>query len=319
MLNRAELECRLERHHERLLRGDRIGRLPASEKLPPAVTRSELRVLSALAVLRYACVDRLTLYLNSYKRGIQRTLEVLRNKRLVAWFRWTDTKNVKEGIGTLPTIPVYCLTTRGVERCILDRMLEDGTNILTRSWRGKPVIQATVPHQLGIVDIIIGLQMASRRSTTHEVLDVVPDFVNTKIEGKRRAATTELFGTPDEFRPDLIACTRAKNSGALFTLYIEFERKNKERKEIEGKFVSYSKLFLKKERRFNSGKPVLLYVVADGHDDRYTADRIKLVSSWAKGKPVAPAVRFSSLTPVLERAFSDIWTKVDGSRWSISS
>ncbi|MGI9490966.1 MAG: replication-relaxation family protein [Geminicoccaceae bacterium] len=316
-MNFGELKCREERQIERLLSGASISRLPASERLPPSATTKQLDILAALTVLRFACVDRLSLYLPRYVRGIQRSLEVLRSRRLVSWFRWVDTTGIKDGLDPLPTTPVYCLTTKGVERCILDRVIEDDTYMLTRSWRGKPVLHSGMPHQLGIVDIVIGLSIASRRSPTHEIFLTVPDFVNEEIDGKARVATIELLGGKNEFRPDLIAYARAKISGKFFTLYIELERKNKGSGEINGKFDNYSALFQMANRRFDKGKPILLYVITPCIDPKDTENRVKLVRSWVKNKPVAPAFRITSLDRLKENAFGPIWQKSDGSAWGI--
>jgi hypothetical protein len=174
-----------------------------------------------------------------------------------------------------------------------------------------------MPHHLGIVDIILGLSMAARRSPSYEILDTVPDFVTTEIEGKHRVATTELYNTDNELRADLIAHTRAKKLGLDFTFYIELERTNRAPQIILKKFINYSALFVQQTRRFNWGKPVLLYVILDGADERRSEDRMKLVSSWVKDKPVAPAFRIATLSDVKERAFDGIWRKVNGDRWSI--
>ena len=313
----AQLERRRDRHHERLLSGVSVSRLPASEKLPPHATARELDILRALAELRYACVRRIVRYLDSYDRGVQRTLEALRNKKLVAWFRWVDTTNAGNGLDPLATTPVYCLTTSGAERCILDRVIEDDTYTLTRGWRGKPVLHATMPHQLGIVDLMMDLRIAARRSPHYDIQWMVPDFVYEDIEGKSRVATIELLGTDNELRADLIACARAKNSERSVNFYVELERKNKGATEVTKKFDNYGVLFRTKDRRFNDGPPVLLYVVTSCVDPKDTDNRIKLVRKWVQNKPVAPAFRISSTDRIRDNAFGRVWQKADGSAWSI--
>lgn len=179
------------------------------------------------------------------------------------------------------------------------------------------MIRSDMPHQLGIVDIMMSLNIASRRSGTHEVDSMVPDFVFENIEGKPRIATIESMGTAHELRADLIAHIYAKILERSFTVYFELERKSRDSKKILKKFDNYSVLFKAKERRFNDGTPVLLYVVTDCSHERDTKERIKLVSKWASTKPIAPAFRITSLSKVKKNAFGQVWMKADGTPWSI--
>lgn len=312
-----ELNARSDRYHERWFQAGYESRIPYKDRLPPTATVKQLEILRALTLLRFSTVEHLCKFTGRKSRRIQESLEVLRNKKLVAWFRWVDTRVMSQGMDPLTTTFVYCLTTSGVERCILDRVIQDDRYLLTRSWRGKPVLHATMPHQLGIVDICLGLSIASRQSATHEVREMVPDFVFTDIEGKSRVSTIEMLNTSNELRADLIARIWAKILGRSFVAYFELERTAKNAQKIMQKFENYSVLFKAKERRFDQGTPVLLYVVTNCVDERDTEKRMKLVRSWAANKPVAPAFRITSLKKISNNAFGQIWQKIDGSPWGI--
>lgn len=179
------------------------------------------------------------------------------------------------------------------------------------------MLYATMPHQLGLVDIMIGMRISARRSPTYDVQWMVPDFVFAELEGKSRIATIELFGTKNELRADLIACARAKNSERSVNLYVELERRNKAASEITKKLDNYSVLFRAKNRRFNDGPPVLLYVVTNSVKKEHTDNRKALVRKWALEKPVAPAFRIAALDDVKEDAFGPVWQKADGTPWRI--
>ena len=316
-MNYEDLIGRQERYHRRWFESGTARGIKAADRPPAHATARELGILGALAYLRFASIDHLTAFTGRKTRRVQETMESLRSKKLVAWFRWVDTRNAGEGMDPLSTTYVYCLTTKGAERCILDQIVEDDTYLLTRSWRGRPVLHTTMPHQISVVDILLGLHLSSRNLDSHDLLWAVPDFVSDEIDDQKVTATVENHGTKNEFRADLIACTRAKKSGNLFNLYFELERLSKDCKRVRKKFEDYASLFTKKNRRFNDGPPVLLYVITDCKHDTDTANRIELVRSWAKESPVAPSFRISTLSKVRRNAFGRVWTKVDGSPWGI--
>ena len=180
-----ELETRADRYVDRVLSGEHESRIPKSARPPATVTPAQLKILRALSILRFSTVQHMVQLGCGHERNVQADVATLRNKKLVSWFRWTDTRNVDDdGLQTLTTTPVYCLSPKGVERCILDRVLQDDHLTLTRSWRGRPLIHSTLPHQIGVVEIALALHVASNESDTHDVKFTLPDFVSDRIDGK---------------------------------------------------------------------------------------------------------------------------------------
>ena len=315
-MNYYDILCRKDRHYERLMSGVPFRSVQSEDPLPPNVSPAHLKTLHALAELRYACADRLSLYRGLNRRSVERHLENLRSKRLVAWFRWIDTSNILDGTHTMPSKCVYCLTSLGVARLLLDRAIEDDRHLIIRSWRGRPRLHGVLSHQIGIVDIIIGLRLAERRSLKNEILWTLPDFVLDRVDGKSRCATIEPIGK-SEVRPDMVACLRSKTTGERYVLYVEYERTKKQRNIVGDKFRNYSRLFRARKRRFDSGKPVLLYVLTPCRHDEDTDDRKKLVRKWASEHAIAPAFRTASLSDVVSDAFGPVWVKATGEPWSI--
>ena len=317
-MDRYELLCRIDRHHQRRLDGATFRSAQSSDPIPPYVTTGQQRVLGALAELRYACSGRIALHLGVHKRTVERSLEPLRAKRMVGWFRWIDTSliSAENRTGPLGSRCVYCLTDLGASRCLMDGVVESDRHLITRNYRGKPILYGAVPHNLGIVDVIIGLRLAERRSI-HEILWTLPDFVSERDGGSRKVATREPLGGKSEMRPDMVSVLRSGTTGQTHTLYVEFERAVKDRDYVSNKLKNYSALFRRKKRRFDHGPPILLYVIEKYRTEKWRDDRTESVIQLAREHHVAPAFRIASVDDVVNDAFGPVWTKVDGTSWSI--
>lgn len=309
-----------------MLSGRRPRQVPRKIRLPATATPKQLEMLSALAVLRYADSERLQVYLGKKKATVNKRLEVLRSRRLVSWFRWVDeSEQTPDTIEPLSSKAIYSLSPKGAERLILSGRLPNADYLLTRSWRGKPVLHYQMPHQIGVSDLILYFSEAGSRSETHEFPLFVPDFVDREIavieEGKEVkkniSATYECFGTSRAIKPDLIAHARAKILEKNFTLYFELERKYRTPPAIKGKFEGYSKLFLSGRRFHDYGPPLLLYVTMDCARESETQKRIEDLCRWASEKPVGPAFRVAKFSDVKTDPLGPIWTKSNGETWSI--
>lgn len=309
----ADLQARSDSYLDSYLSGATSRRPAPADRPPASVGPVQGQLLADLAWCRFATTKQLVTLSG---RGIPRvyeTLENLRGKKLVSWCRWVNTaSNIKDGTGPLPATLIYCLTTKGVERCIFNRALESDMFTLTRSWTGRPYLASEIPHHLGLTDIMVALKIASRRSATHEISWVLPDFVYTDLEGKNRIATIEFPGDKKfEVRPDLVACARAKISGRLYTPYFELERTHRKPRAIFRKFEVYANLFVSDNRRFNDGPPLLLYVTT-------SRERIKTVMDMVREKEVAPAFRITHIDDLKEDAFGPIWKTATGEQWAIA-
>ncbi len=308
------------------LSGPRPRHLPPRMRTPPAATPKELETLQALALLRYADSSRLQAFHGVDQGTMSRRLTVLRSKKLVSWFRWVDEQEQDDDtVEPLASKAVYSLTARGVERLILSGRLKDDTHILTRAWRGRPVLHSQMPHQIGVSDIILHFSLAGRESRSHEFVDFIPDFVDREItfieEGKEErksiSATFELYNTKHALKPDLVSHARAKISGKNFSLYFELERKSRTPHLIKEKFKNYSVVFASPKRHHNYGPPLLLYVTMDCVRETETEKRIKDLCSWARDLPIRPAFRVARLSDIKKNPLGEIWTKADGTTWSI--
>ena len=321
-----ELRLASEATSEAMLSGARNTPVPKKVRLPASATPKELDLLQALALVRYADSDRLQIAVDLRKAIVNRRLRVLRNKRLVSWFRWVDEEEQEDDtVEPLSSKAVYVLSPKGAERLILSGRLPASDYLLTRPWRGKPVLHSQMPHQIGVSDLILRFSVAGRKSDSHEFVQFIPDMVDREIEvetesGKEKkniSATFELYDSKYALKPDLIAHARAKNSGKNFTLYFELERKYRSPPAIKKKFESYSVAFPSSKRFHNYGPPLLLYVTIDCVRKTETDKRVKDLCRWASESPIAPAFRVARFSDVQRDPLGPIWVKSNGEVWSI--